>query len=162
MFYKFLRLRLLVSTKLLLIIYHALIQSILQYSILVWGNAHYNLIKRVEIVQKSILKIILKKKRRFSTILLFKEAQVLDINRLYIKQVLILAFKTPFPSTRAIHQHNTRQEYAHQRVRTSASQRLPEYTCWNYYEKVPNEIKMQPLKLYIRGISDWLLRDNAL
>lgn len=65
-------------------IYTSLIQSILLYCISIWGGTYRTKFISIERTQRSILKIILKKKRFYSTDKLYNEANVLTVRQLYI------------------------------------------------------------------------------
>lgn len=64
-------------------VYMALIQSKLQYGISSWGAAHRTNLDQLIKAQKKFLKILYKKKRRFSSEQLFRETNVLKIEDLY-------------------------------------------------------------------------------
>lgn len=91
-FYIFLRLRNILSQPTMIMIYNSIIQSILSYGLLIWGSARSKYIKQVEIVQKSILKIILKQNRRYPSSQVFEDSRVCPLRHLYVRQLAILAF----------------------------------------------------------------------
>ena len=74
------------GVKLLLSLYRALFESILTYGILVWGGTYRNALHSLEIIQKSILKIIFKKYRLYPFHLLFSK-NILNVRCLYILAV---------------------------------------------------------------------------
>lgn len=86
--YKFYQLRDILNKKNLLIIYNALIESILRYCITVWGGSYKNALKNLQVIQNSIIKIILKKNYRYSTDLLYTETGLFNVRLLYIYQAL--------------------------------------------------------------------------
>lgn len=61
MFHKFYQLREFLEKNLLITLYYSLVESILRYCIIVWGSSFNNIIKSLEVCQKKILKIILKR-----------------------------------------------------------------------------------------------------
>ena len=84
--HKFYVLREMCGVKLLLSLYRALFESILTYGILVWGGTYKNALHSLEIIQKSILKIIFKKHRLYPSHLLFSK-NILNVRCLYILAV---------------------------------------------------------------------------
>lgn len=140
-FYKFLRLRQIVDLKTMKMVYAAFTQSILQYCILIWGGARKKYINKLFLAQKSVLKIILKRNRRYPTEMVLSEADVLSINKLYVKQLIIHAYKQP--RTTPNHEYNTRniQTLQTPRVRAATAQRFCSYIAARFYNRVPNEIK---------------------
>ena len=86
--YKFYQLREFMSTNLLKMIYQALIQSVLNYGIRIWGSACSTALKHLVTTQKHILKIIFKKPKQYPTQNLFFDSQVSTIRELYSKSIL--------------------------------------------------------------------------
>lgn len=82
-------LRNIVNENLLMKIYFALTQSLLNYGIIGWGACSNYIIDKVDKAQKLNLKIIKRKPMRFSTENLFQICKVLTIRKLYIKQTII-------------------------------------------------------------------------
>lgn len=85
---KFYFLRSLCPTKVLKMLYYALIQSRLSYGIICWGGAYGNAIDRLNILQKHILRIMCKKSKYTSSWPLFFENRILPVRHLYIFKVL--------------------------------------------------------------------------
>ena len=74
--YKFYELRHVLSLSTLKMVYYALVETVLSCGWVVWGSA--TILKKLQVAQKYIIKIMLFKNKRFSTEFLFKESQVLD------------------------------------------------------------------------------------
>ena len=55
-------------------LYHAFVQSKLQYMISIWGAASQNKIRSLQTLQNRCLKAVYRKPRMYSTISLFEEA----------------------------------------------------------------------------------------
>lgn len=87
--YIYYRLRNILENKILMIVYSAIVQSIIQYGIIGWGGASKINIEPILKMQRTILKIILNKSRYHSTALTFKNTQVMDARQLYLKTILI-------------------------------------------------------------------------
>jgi hypothetical protein len=70
-------------------IYHAYVQSILQYGIIVWGGVSSACLEPLAVTQRTIIKTILKKDSRCPTSLLFSVFPVLNVRQLFVKTLLI-------------------------------------------------------------------------
>lgn len=86
--YKFYEINKILNIKHLRMVYYALVQSLLQYGITVWGGAFDSHLEEIFIMQKLIIKTILKKPRLYPTSLIFNEFNVLTVRQLYIKSVI--------------------------------------------------------------------------
>lgn len=93
--YKFYELRQVLPYCMIKNLYQALVESILTYGITAWGASCKNVLKSLFVTQKYILKIMLFKKKRYSTTLLFKEANILSLRQLYIKNIIRFSFSNP-------------------------------------------------------------------
>lgn len=91
---KFYSLREILNVKNLLIVYNSLVDSILRYCILAWGGLFKNILNIVQVTQNTLIKIIYKKNRRYSTEALYRESEILDVKNLYTYQCLVWTFKS--------------------------------------------------------------------
>lgn len=66
-------LRDILNKNLLINIYKSLIESLIRYGIIVWGGLYRNSLKQLNVVQNYILKVMYRKRRRYSTDLLYSE-----------------------------------------------------------------------------------------
>lgn len=164
-FYKLLRLRTILNFKTLLNVYYALIQSMLGYCILIWGGAHKSHLNKLMVAQKSALKIILKKKRRYPSHLVFGEAKVLSLSKLYSEQLFKFIFKNRHTVMNQFgnhHSYNTRQRHRHllqpSRVRTAASQRQCLFQAVRLFNNLPSDIQdILSFKNYMKKCKAWLM-----
>lgn len=130
------------------ILYHALIESRIQYGILGWGSALDSHLKKLLILQKYFLKIIHKKKRSYSTVELFKETNIFDLRQLYLYHILIHTYKNKSTLLQNIdHTYQTRQK-THLHIKTSAQkknigQRNHIYLCQKMFNEAPVKLKKQ-------------------
>lgn len=99
--YKFYKINKIIGLKNLKTIYYALVQSLLQYGLVIWGGAFDSHINDVFTTQKLIIKTILNRPKIYPTDLIFKEFNVMTIRQLYIKSVIsyINKYKTNFSYT---------------------------------------------------------------
>lgn len=111
LFYVFLQLRNILSIKNLKLIYYALAQSIIQYGIIGWGSACKSILEPLQRTQNILLRIILKKHRRYKTNKLYTEFNTFNITQLYFYKILYFINKKNISNTidRTNHKHNTRQ-----------------------------------------------------
>lgn len=81
--HKFYLLRDFLNKNILIMIYKALVESIIRYGILVWGGLYESSLYKLNIIQKYILKIIYRKNRLFPTHLLF-DRETVNVRTIYI------------------------------------------------------------------------------
>jgi hypothetical protein len=75
-------------------LYHALIESRLQYGVIIWGGAYYSVMKPVIIGQKYIIRTIAKKLRSHHSLPIFREWNLLPIRHLYFYNILLTLHTT--------------------------------------------------------------------
>jgi hypothetical protein len=94
----FYRARTVLNVRELKILYFSLVQSILQYGLIIWGGTYDCHMSNLFITQKMIIKTIMFKPRLYSSEQLFNDFQVLTVRQLYIKCLFkfIYKYKTTF------------------------------------------------------------------
>lgn len=110
LFYKFYILRQYLPRSTLLNIYKALAESVLNYGICVWGATYESVLTSLMIAQKTILKICMFKSRMYPTQILFTEAKVLTLRKLYVKAVVRILTKNKITKQKIDHAFKTRQK----------------------------------------------------
>lgn len=90
-------------------IYSAFVESILLYGIIGWGGIRNNHLNSINTVQKLILKIILKKPRRFSSNQVYINSKVLDIRQLFCFKTLCFLYSNRHYTYNVPHTYGTRQ-----------------------------------------------------
>lgn len=88
----FYKLSKILDTKQLMIIYYAFFWSLAVYGIVAWGGAYENASKPLTIIQKSIIRIIFGKDRRYPTEDLFRENNLITIKKYYLEKALLSNF----------------------------------------------------------------------
>jgi hypothetical protein len=78
----------------LLKIYTSLVQSVLLYCIPIWGGTAKTQLLNVERAQRSLIKVMYFKKRRFPTEDLYQLCELLSVRKLYIRQVFLKTHTT--------------------------------------------------------------------
>lgn len=99
------------DTKLLKSLYYALIDSRLQYGIHCWGGAFQNLIEKLKKTQNQFIRVILFKKRRETSLPLFKELGILPLKYIFVFKILKLFYQRSGQfgvEQRYEHSHETR------------------------------------------------------
>lgn len=71
-------------------VYTSLCESVLSYCITCWGGSSKTNMLTVERAQRSILKVMLKKPKRFPTLDVYQESRVLTVRQLFILRVCLL------------------------------------------------------------------------
>lgn len=163
-----LRVRKIVDMKTLTSVYYALIQSVLMYGIMIWGNCHDNVLKPTEVIHKKLIKIIHRLPKRYPTNQLYQTTYKLSMKQLYIMQVLKFFVKQNKQEERENinnnKPHNTRNKNLLLPFKNkSLGQREISYTGPRIFNKLPQTIKRE---IYVFNISrtwkymikNWLLQ----
>lgn len=108
MMYKFYELRNILAYNNLKIVYYALAESFIRYCILIWGGLYQDPLKQLNVIQNSILKILFKKERRYSTQSLYTELKIMNIRQLYSYRCLLWVFDNKQVNTSPGSAHHTR------------------------------------------------------
>ncbi|KAG8323365.1 hypothetical protein J6590_108424 [Homalodisca vitripennis] len=74
-------------------VYHAYVQSLLQFGIIAWGGAYKTILLPLHTSQKAIMKAALQKPTSYSSELLFNEFKVFNITQLYARTIILYIFK---------------------------------------------------------------------
>lgn len=164
--YKFVQLRNVASKKLITAVYYALIQSQLIYGIASWGGAFLNTIEKLNVIQRKILKIIHKKPNRFPTVELFKLANVLTINQLFIKEAITTIHNKKRDLPAIEHNYDTRwtdtQPLRQNLAKLTLTQRQAPYTGIEHYNKLPIAIKnIKNPKSFRKKLNQWLKTEHT-
>lgn len=78
------------DSELLRLIYTAICQSVLSYSLSVWGGAQKTTMLVIERAQRAVLKVMLQKPPRYPTANLYDECQLLSVRKLYLLKATII------------------------------------------------------------------------
>lgn len=143
--YKFYQLRDILSKKTILNIYNSLVESVIRYGLIIWGGAYENALNPVKVIQKTILKIILKKDPTFSSDQLFRECNCLSLKQLYILESSIFIKKNLSKFSLPTHLHNTRsvenKNIMIPKYNRTKQQNFIDYLGLSYYNNIPGYIK---------------------
>lgn len=160
--YKFYQLREFMTKNVLKMIYQALVESVLNYGVKIWGSACNTILTNLIITQKYILKIINKKPKRYPSEELFKENKVLTIREIYIKNVIKYMITNKKYKNQPAHNINTRsithEHICLNRVDFTICQRHISFIGPRLYNLLPIHLKLKTnnKKLYNSKISEWV------
>jgi len=156
--YMLYQLRQILNHRTLITVYRSLIESIIQYGIIIWGGTYKTLINSLYIRQKYLIKIILFKNKLYSTEQLFLESGLLDIQSLYILKSCVFVKKVSELRGVIDHPFDTRNRLggtlAVPRMRTALNQKFITYLGPRFYNNIPasfktiNNLSMFSKKLY--------------
>lgn len=111
MFHTFYNLRYVLSLAGIIRIYESIVVSILRYGVVIWGSVLNSHLKKLEITQNTVLKIIRKVGRRYNTNKLYSEIGELNIRQIYIYENILNQIKRekttinhPYPTRYASNQ----------------------------------------------------------
>ena len=121
-----------------------MVESLIRYGIIVWGGAYGNSLQPLNITQNFILKVINKKKRLYSTHLLYNP-EILNVRSLCVLSTAIFVHKTPKLQNHVDHSHGTRNNSnKHLKIpnsNTSFNLRFTDYLAPKIYNMLPTNIK---------------------
>lgn len=132
------------SKKILILIYKALIEPLLKYGILVWGGAYDSNLKNLKTAQNTIVKIILKKPRLFSTIQLYNE-EIIDLKTIFITTCCSHIQKHHCKQSIINHRYDTRsninQHLIIPKINRDLSKHSSIFLAPKFYNLLPKEMK---------------------
>lgn len=119
-------------------------ESIIRYCITIWGGLYKNSLYNLEVIQNSIIKIIFKKPKRYSTDLIYQETGLFSIKKMYAYQCVLWVHKYNVSNilsyttqTRAVKEQSIQVPF----FKKSHIQRFVFYYGPKIYNLLPLEIK---------------------
>lgn len=166
LFCVFKTLRPILSLKLLKNVYYTLVQSLLSYGILAWGGTYSTILSKVNVIQRSVIKIALHKPRLFPTAQLFNLFKVFTVRELFVLEVFKYYFKERDHISHLSHSYTTRAINANHccviRARKTVQQR-----CYLYYTPklcnlLPVDLRNHPLGMgsFVHKVKIWILKSG--
>lgn len=143
LYYVFLKLRNILHKSLLLKVYYALAQSVLQYGIIGWGGAYKTNLTPLEIVHRRLIKIILKKQLDYSTQKLFDEFKVLPLNKIYQKNALLQIHKDKLTTKSFSTRPRTLGQIIIPKLNTTTAQHHYTYSAIKCFNELPIDIQSE-------------------
>lgn len=116
-------------------------QSVLTYCIPIWGGAAKTRMIEVERAQRALLKVMLFKKRRFPTSILYTIINVLSVRKLYVLNSILKKHKT-LTYDGSLHQKRRKQITTNIKTNTAFADR--QYTKQSdfLYKKINKNIEI--------------------
>ncbi|XP_045460890.1 uncharacterized protein LOC123671209 [Harmonia axyridis] len=147
------------------ILYHALVESRLQYGILAWGGLYDIHLKGLQVLQNYFLRIMLRRERLYPTDNLFLEAKVLDMRGMYFHTLLMQSFKNRNSMEYLNHGYNTRRtekpKVQTHRTKKTVGQRTYTYIMPRIFNLLEGELltkfySLNSCKLFSKYIKNYL------
>lgn len=151
------------NLKTAVVTYHAYVESILRYGLILWGNSTD--VNRAFITQKKCIRAIFGKTPRDSCKPLFKSLGLLPLPSLYIYDVCLFVRKHPYLFKRAC-ETNSRLKRDPQRLVISVQPKLRKYNkncpamCVKIYNNLPKDLKCLNDRQFKIKLYQWLHRNN--
>lgn len=144
------------------ILYYSLVQSHLTYGILAWGGVTNQHLKRLEITQKWILKIILQKPFLFPSDSLYQESGMLDLRQLFFRQLALTQYKKKEVSSYISHKYPTRKKentIVIPYVNKTIGQRCHCYLAPKIFNNIPEDISLiSSFGLFKKRLTVWIMQ----
>ena len=156
-----------VDYRTLKIIYSALVESIIRYGIESWGGTANTHMKKIENVQKRILKSFHRKKQKTIESNIYKLNYFLPASQLYEYVIIINNFFSCLYKTPVQHEQMTRQITTGQlkipSFKNEYGKRTRDFIIPYIFNKMPNEIRQLTTYGQIKKqTKDWLLNELNL
>lgn len=132
-------LRILTELKVLRTIYFALTHSLLTYCIRVWGGACKSDLINLERAQRYVLKVMLGKPRRYPTVNVHNDAQVITVRQSFIKSIILYQHRLPKQNTNRRLQHKV---FNSPFVNTRFAQKFVDFIGPSIYNKINKELNI--------------------
>ena len=156
----FYKLKHILSTNQLLILYYALFWSRATYGLLVWGGTHDTTLKLLHNLHKRLLKIIYKKNMYYSSEILFRESNLLNLRKCFAEKSVLKNFVILRDKYLLLLERNTRQKYLRApTIFKEIGRRNHKFFSHKLFDIIPHEIKIMPPKQIINKklLRNWLL-----
>lgn len=149
--HKFYLLRDILNKKNLMIVYTSLVESILNYGILAWGGLYKNSLQNLQVTQNTLLKIMYRKTRLYSSRDLYAELNILNIRSMYTYRCLLHKFN-PLITEYAYNPHSTRNYHKQNLLipffKKTFAQRSIFYHGVKFYNILPISIRILKYNKY--------------
>lgn len=151
----------------LTVMYNALVQSHLMYGIIGWGGVTNKYLKKLEMMQKWIIKIIYNKCYTYPSDDLYAEARILDIRQLFARSLILRLYTEKQKNNNNLHGRNHNYETRNKNTfKTPKTEKTIGQRCHLYlspilYNKLPSKVKeINSYNLFKNKVSKWLIETN--
>lgn len=161
-FYIFRTLRNILPLNLLKNTYYALVQSLLSYGILTWGATYSTILEKVNVIQRTVLKVMYARPPLFPTEELFKLSRVFKIRELFVLECLKYYIKNRNSVTYVSHPYLTRtlnsQNCEIIRARKTVLQKSYIYYLPKIVNLCPDNLRNSAgsFHAFVRGVKRWI------
>lgn len=167
MLYKFkMMTKYMIDIKHLRMLYYALVHSQIQYGILAWGGIYDSHLIHLDVIQRWILKIILKKGLTFPSKEVYTLSDVLDSRQIYAEKILNNVYIGKIKIDQLDHIYDTRNKemkFKNPKTMKRIGQRSFTYLAPRLYSLIPVEIrKLKRKKVFKRNIKIWIKENRLL
>lgn len=142
------------------ILYYGLVQCHLSYGILAWGGITNNYLKKVETVQKRIIKVMYSKPQLYPSDELYRDSKLFDSRQLFCQSILISQQKQKSGLLKIEHKYETRYKQHCNKVPKSfktIGQRCHTFLSPRIYNCIPKCLKeLNSLNLFKCKIKKWI------
>ena len=158
----------------LMLLYHSLVGTYLQYGIASWGSAKTTALSKLRNLQNKVVRYITHSSHMTNVTNEYKKLGILKLDEIYFSEVGKFMYRShnqTLPSSfdgyyKCIgHSHNTRtrliSEYALPRPRTELGKQSLKYTGIKIWSEIPNDIKCcTTLQLFSTHIKTYILQNR--
>jgi hypothetical protein len=143
------------------IAYHALFESHIRYSLIVWGGTSAQNLNRILVLQKRAIRTMSEPQLgyRDSCRDEFPKQKILTLISLYIKEVIVFVVEENQQRGQDTHQHNTRHasNFTLAPHHTSRFEKKPSYIGRKLFNVLPDDMKVLKGNELKRTLTRWLL-----
>lgn len=132
------------SLQQMLVLYYALAQSHLTHGLIAWGGVTKTYLKKLDVVQKWLLKIIYNKNRLYPSEALFADTGILDVRLLYFQIISNRLYKKKIIVQSIQHSHDTRHRQnsaVKPQMKKTIGQRCFLYLSTSVYERIAYHLR---------------------
>lgn len=155
----FKHLRHIATIKILKSIYISLAQSLITYCLPIWGGAVKTKMIDIERAQRTLLKVIYFKPRRFPTTELYSLCEVLSVRKLYILNVILKTHKTLKYDPKTLEKRRCYMVIPPHPVKTKFAERQITKRATTLYNLANKHIKIYEMTIYEckKAVTKWLM-----
>ena len=161
----------LVPKNILIGLYYSLVYSHILYCNVIWGNSCNNHLKPLVIAQKRIVKTLTYHNRSYSSEILYKEYNLLNIHKINLYSLCIFVFKNihsqlsdiEFVNSAAMHNYNIRDNHrlTLPSIGSSQSQKSVKYSGASAWNDLPVNIRsINSIVIFKKQLKEYLISDS--
>lgn len=143
------------------VIYLSLCQSHIKYGIIGWGGAYKTHMKRVEVIQKWLLRIIYGKPLLFPSDGLYNISRIMNPHQLFALDMLLAIYMKRINILKSDYNYETRNkknQYLVPRAEKRIGQRCCTYLAPRIHSTIPRKLKeIKSFYAYKREMKNWIM-----